>query len=119
MPSRVYLILSLRPKGACRRTHDCLAAHALRVRSIFYGIKKAPHLDFYGTKKFPHPERAPEHQRRGAVEGRTESIQRKLAAPRRGAGVAPQRRGSLVLVTSRQVQPVSLQTRSSPAPGAP
>ena len=29
-----------------------------------------------------------------------------------------QRRTSLVLVTRRQVQPVSLQTRSSPAPGA-
>jgi len=33
--------------------------------------------------------------------------------------VAVQRRVSLVLVTRRQVQPVSLQTRSSPAPGAP
>jgi hypothetical protein len=32
---------------------------------------------------------------------------------------ALQRRTSLVLVTRRQVQPVSLQTRSSPAPGAP
>jgi hypothetical protein len=32
---------------------------------------------------------------------------------------ALQRRVSLVLVTRTQVQPVSLQTRSSPAPGAP
>jgi hypothetical protein len=30
-----------------------------------------------------------------------------------------QRRTSLVLVTRTQVQPVSLQTRSSPAPGEP
>ena len=35
------------------------------------------------------------------------------------APVALQRRVSLVLVTRTQVQPVSLQTRSSPAPGAP
>ena len=32
---------------------------------------------------------------------------------------ALQRRVSLVLVMRTQVQPVSLQTRSSPAPGAP
>src|SRR6516225_11810402 len=35
------------------------------------------------------------------------------------APAALQRRVSLVLVTRTQVQPVSLQTRSSPAPGAP